>query len=466
MPRGLRDTKLTDFFPKRPSLPGTSQFSPTSSQRPTLVSFLSASSGDSRPLAAPRRKPGRPKGSGKKAKDRHDQGLPASSKRTSLPRGIGQHPAPQPLAPCPPPLGSSSSNLPARRQTRQPKGERKKAVAVNNDVRPSLKVGSPLNPASLHRPKIPSSSSQKNSSSSRVFTPSKRKIDDNDDTASSTTSSGVPLSLSYTPRQLSSPGSSMPPMSPLPSLSYSQPSNKRRRYTSPRTSRTLQGPVTPERMRGNEEVVPTSQSSEVGVYTPVRPNDVSRPRNDTQDSVDNWRHGRSAYRCEIVSPLQFAPEGDYSMEIDRPLSPLTSCSQSASLGSPLSSFTELDALYPEVEPDDLPPPLPLHALPSPSSSSEGEAHLPLTQIVTLPQLRPVTPPPSSPEQEKPMPAPVPPKDSKTRTEEIIAEIWANVRAKSVSDSEDSYLHVPIKDELSSEEEDDEPFWKGDKTSAR
>jgi hypothetical protein len=65
-----------------------------------------------------------------------------------------------------------------------------------------------------------------------------------------------------------------------------------------------------------------------------------------------------------------------------------------------------------------------------------------------------------------MPAPVPPKDSKTMTEEIIAEIWANVRTKSVSDSEDSYLHVPIKDELSSEEEDDEPFWKGDKTSAR
>jgi hypothetical protein len=78
----------------------------------------------------------------------------------------------------------------------------------------------------------------------------------------------------------------------------------------------------------------------------------------------------------------------------------------------------------------------------------------------------VTPPPSSPEQEQPTPAPVVPKDSKTRTAEIIAEIWANVRAKSVSDSEESYLHAPIMDELSSEEEDDEPFWKRGNLSAR
>jgi hypothetical protein len=77
----------------------------------------------------------------------------------------------------------------------------------------------------------------------------------------------------------------------------------------------------------------------------------------------------------------------------------------------------------------------------------------------------VTPPPSSPEQEQPMPVPVAPKDSKVRTAEIIAEIWENVRAKSVSDSDDSYLHAPIKDELSSEEEDDEPFWKRTKTLA-
>jgi hypothetical protein len=64
-----------------------------------------------------------------------------------------------------------------------------------------------------------------------------------------------------------------------------------------------------------------------------------------------------------------------------------------------------------------------------------------------------------------MPVPVAPKDTKVRTAEIIAEIWANVRSKSVSDSDDSYLHVPIKDELSSEEEDDEPFWKRVKISA-
>jgi hypothetical protein len=53
-----------------------------------------------------------------------------------------------------------------------------------------------------------------------------------------------------------------------------------------------------------------------------------------------------------------------------------------------------------------------------------------------------------------------------RTAEIIAEIWANVRAKSVSDGEDSYLHVPLKDELSSEEDDDEPFWKRKVTTSR
>jgi hypothetical protein len=52
-----------------------------------------------------------------------------------------------------------------------------------------------------------------------------------------------------------------------------------------------------------------------------------------------------------------------------------------------------------------------------------------------------------------------------RTAEIIAEILANVRAKSVSD-EDSYLHAPIKDHLSSEEEDDEPFWKRNVTTSR
>lgn len=50
-----------------------------------------------------------------------------------------------------------------------------------------------------------------------------------------------------------------------------------------------------------------------------------------------------------------------------------------------------------------------------------------------------------------------------KTAEIIKEIWASVRAKSVSDSEDSFLQAPISDGLSSEEEDDEPFWKRNKT---
>ncbi|KAH9176695.1 hypothetical protein EDB89DRAFT_90265 [Lactarius sanguifluus] len=50
-----------------------------------------------------------------------------------------------------------------------------------------------------------------------------------------------------------------------------------------------------------------------------------------------------------------------------------------------------------------------------------------------------------------------------KTAEIIKEIWASVRAKSTTDSEDSCLHTPISDVLSSEEEDDEPFWKSNKT---
>jgi hypothetical protein len=61
---------------------------------------------------------------------------------------------------------------------------------------------------------------------------------------------------------------------------------------------------------------------------------------------------------------------------------------------------------------------------------------------------------------------VAPKDSKTRTAEIIAEILANVRAKSLSDDEDFYLRAPLKEQLSSEEEDDEPFWKRKVTTSR
>lgn len=151
------------------------------------------------------------------------------------------------------------------------------------------------------------------------------------------------------------------------------------------------------------------------------------------------------------------------MEVVQPLSPLTSYPNTTSLGSPLSSFTDVDAIPSDVGFERLPSPLVKHSLPTPSSSSEGQAHGFPIQIVKPPSVRPVTPPPSSPEQE---PVPVAPKDSKARTAEIIAEIWANVRAKSVPDSEDSYLHDPIKDELSSEEEVDEPFWKRTKTPAR
>ncbi|KAN0109250.1 hypothetical protein V8E52_009434 [Russula decolorans] len=141
------------------------------------------------------------------------------------------------------------------------------------------------------------------------------------------------------------------------------------------------------------------------------------------------------------------------MEVVRPLSPLTSYPNSTSLGSPLSSFIDADAIPSDIDLERPPSPLAQHSLPTPSSS-EGQVHGSPIQIVEPLPVRPVTPPPSSPEQE---PVPVAPKDSKARTAEIIAEIWANVRAKSVPNSEDSYLHVPIKDELSSEEEDDEPF---------
>jgi hypothetical protein len=460
MPEALRDTKLTDFFQRRPSLSSSSQLSAISSPLSTLVSSQSLSSGNSRPLAPPKRKLGRPKETGirKKAKDRHDQGTSVSYKRAC---DRSEHSVLESLVPCSSPIGTSDSNAPAKQQMGKRKGEKKGASKDRKhpySLRSSFEADphniaspSPLNSASRLRSRALLGSSESNTS--RALAPSKRKLDDNDDIAN-ITSSGVPLSLSYPPRQLSSPSSFEHPTSPLSNLS---PSNKRRRHTSPRAPRSLPGPVTPKRTR---DTIPTSQSSELGVYTPVRPNSVSRPRNDAQESVENWRHGRSTYRSEIVSPLQYSP-GDYSMEIDRPLSPLTSCPHSATPGSPLSSFTELDALHSEVEPDDLNPPLP-----SPFSSSGGKALPSPTQMELLLPVRPVTPPPSSPEQEKSIPAPVAPKDSKMRTAEILEEIWANVRAKSVSDSEDSYPHAPILDELSSEEEEDEPFWKRDKLLTR
>src|SRR6266702_937993 len=472
MPGVLRDTKLTDFFQRRSSLLGSSDISSSPLQscirgpsQPTLDSNLPPI-----PTVA-KRKPGRPKGSGKstKAGHQHEHGVSAPSSLSLYPGGSGEFvPAPGSS-----PLRLSNSSPPVKRRPGRPKGTRKKATKYSQDAyllhsscgvepRDSHDTILPLNSAShQHRVRVLSSPL---SSPPRASTPSKRKLDDDDDTAS-VTSSGVPLSLYYSPRQPSSQGLSKPrkALSPMRGLSSLRVANKRRRHSPPRSPHTLPHPVTPTRGRGNEEVVPTSQPDEVGLYSPNRPNASPRRKSIVHESVENWRHGRSAYKFEAVRPLRFAPEGDYSMEIDRPLSPLTSCPHSLTLGSPLSSFSDLDTTFPEAELNMLPP-LSQHALPSPASSSAGRPIL--AQIATTPSVRPVTPPPSSPEQEQPTPAPVAPKDSKMKTAEIIKDIWASVRAKSTSDSEDSCLHAPISDELSSEEEDDEPFWKSNKTLAR
>ena len=445
MPGALRVTKLTDFFPRRPSLLLSDDPPQTSSQPPTLGSLRSSSCGNLRhPPVVAERKPGRPTGSGKKGKNNHDQPIRVPSKPSSLPGGGSGSRKPRLLTSGSSPLGPGTSGPSSKQRSRKPKGENK-ALTYHKEahlLRSSLK----LDP--------------QDSSSLQALTPSKRSFDDTDNTAS-VTSSGVPLSLYYMPQQISSPSSSKAPVSPLNTHDLPSSSNKRRRLV----PRSHQAPVTPKKARGNE-IIPTSQSSEVGLYSPIRTDIISRRRNDVQESVENWRHGRSAYRCEIMSPLQFSPGADYSMENDRPISPLTSCPKSTSLGSPLSSFTEVDAIPSDFDLDSLPAPLPQHTLPTPSSSSEGKSRPPLTQITMLSPVRPVTPPPSSPEQEQPTPVPVAPKDSKTRTADIIAEIWANVRAKSVSDGENSYLHAPLKDELSSEEEDDEPFWKRKATTSR
>jgi hypothetical protein len=463
MPKILRETKVTDFFQKRPFLLISDDPPLTLSQSPTLGLPRSAPRGNpSRPVA--KRKPGRPKGSGKKAKQGHDQPVLVSIDISSLPGDSNGS--------CVPPLlaSGSGSGTSSKRQSGKPKRGRNKTENYNEvpcSLRSSTRVDlrgsrtiSPLDPASQPRSRILYSSPKENSSP-QSSVPSKRKLNDDDDTAS-ITSSGVPLSLYYIPRP-SSPGPSKPPESPLTTDIPSSLTNKRRGLKS-RVPHALQAPATPKRSREND-IIPTSQSTEAGLYSPIRPNVISRHRNDVQESVENWRHGRSAYRRNIVSPSRSTPRGDYSLEVDRPPSPLTSYPNSTGLGSPLSSFADADAILSDVDLDSLPAPLTQHALPTPSSSSEGKAHLIITQIAKPSPVRPVTPPPSSPEQEQSMPVPVAPKDSKVRTAEIIAEIWENVRAKSVSDSDDSYLHAPIKDELSSEEEDDEPFWKRTKTSA-
>ena len=463
-PGVLRDTKLTDFFQRRSSQPGISDVS--SSPLQPCIRGPSLPTRDSNVPPIPtvaKRKPGRPKGSGKSKKAQPNHGVSVSSSQSTFPGGSGSAPGSSPLR-----LSKSSS--PAKRRPGRPKGTRKKAVKYSPDayqLHSSRRVGlrdtrDAILPLNTKRSSVLSSPLPL---STQASTPCKRKLDDDDD-AASLTSSGVPLSLYYIPQKLPSQGYSKPrrALSPVRGVpSSSSAANKRRRRSPPRSPHTLRHPVTPVRSRRKEEVVPTSQPNEIGLYSPTRPNPPLH-KSAAHESVENWRHGRSAYRFENVPPLRFSPEGDYSMEIDRPLSPLTSCSPSLTLGSPLSEFSDLDTTFPEPEPSVLLP-LSQHTLPSPASSSAADRPT-LAQITTPSLVRPVTPPPSSPEQDQPTPAPVAPKDSKMKTAEIIKEIWESLRAKSTSDSEDSCLHAPLKDELSSEEEDEEPFWKSSKTLAR
>jgi hypothetical protein len=473
MPGPFRETKVTDFFQRQPSLRISNDSSFTSSQPPAPPLPRSATKGNPNPdpPVPVKRKRGRPKGSGKKAKQTHDQPILVLLDPSSRPRGNSGPCVPQLLSSASPPPRPGTSGPSSKQQSKKPKKGRNKTE--NNNEEPRLlrssrrpaRQGSrdiipPLDPASQRHSRVLYNSPKENSSSPKASVPSKRKLDDDDETAS-ITSSSVPLSLYCIPRQTSFLSPSKPPEPPSTTDNFSPPQAKKRRGLASPVSHTLQAPVTPKRARG-KEIVPTSQSSEAGLYSPIRPNLISQHRGDVQESVENWRNGRSAYRCNIVSPPRFSPGVDYSMEVVRPLSPLTSYPNSTGLGSPLSSFTDADAIPSDVDLERPPTPLAQHSLPTPSSSSEGQAHGSPIQIVKPPPVRPVTPPPSSPEQE---PVPVAPKDPKARTAEIVAEIWANVRAKSVPDCEDSYLHVPIKDELSSEEEDDEPFWKRTKTAA-
>lgn len=460
-PNVLRDTKLTDFFQRRSSQLGSGDIS-SSPLQPSIrgPSLSTLGSNASFIPTVAKRKRGRPKGSGKTKKAQHIHGVSVTSSQSPFPGGNGPASGPSPLR-------LSNSNSPVKRQSGRLKGTTKKAVKYSQDayvLHPPRRAGlraarDPILPLNTERSRVLSSPL---SSSPPASTPSKRKFDDDDD-AASLTSSGVPLSLYYMPRQPSSQGLSKPrrAQSPVRGPSPSNVANKRRRRSPPRSPHSLRHPVTPIRSRRNEEVVPTSQPNELGLYSPTRP-EPPRRKSVVQESVENWRHGRSAYRFENVPPLRFSPAGDYSMEIDRPLSPLTSCSPSLTLGSPLSSFSDLDTTFPEAEPNMLPP-LSQQTLPSPAPSSADRPSLAQSATPTL--VPPVTPPPSLPEQEQPTPVPVAPKDSKMKTAEIIKEIWESVHAKSTSDSEESCLYAPIS-ELSSEEEDEEPFWKSNKTLAR
>ena len=122
------------------------------------------------------------------------------------------------------------------------------------------------------------------------------------------------------PRRTSSKGLSKPREAPSPMRGppSSRVANKRCRYSPPRLPHSLEHPVTPARHRGIEEVVSTRQPNKVGLYSPSRPNASPRRKSAVQENVEIWRRGRSAYRSENVSPLQFSPEGDYSMRLTDP----------------------------------------------------------------------------------------------------------------------------------------------------
>ena len=167
----------------------------------------------------------------------------------------------------------------------------------------------------------------------------------------------------------------------------------------------------PKKARRNA-IIQTSQSSQVGLYPPTCSNILSRRRDDVQEGVDNWRHGRSAYRCDILSPLRFA-------------------SNSTRLGSPLSPFTDFDPIVPS------------NAI---LSLRKSQCHLSASSDATAELIRTGATDPCACDPQR------------LRTAGIIAEIRANVRAKRLSDDEYSYLHAPLKEQLSSEKGDDELSW--------
>ena len=170
----------------------------------------------------------------------------------------------------------------------------------------------PLNLAYQHWVRVLSSPL---SSSTQASTPSKQKLDKDDDDDASVTSSQVPLSLYYMPQQTLSKGLSKPHEASLPMRGppSSRVANKRCCYSPPWLPHSLLHPVTPAQHRGIEEVVPTSQHNNVGLYSPSHPNTSPQCKSAVHENVENWRHGRSTYRSKNVSPLRFLPKGNYSI---------------------------------------------------------------------------------------------------------------------------------------------------------